>query len=159
MINKELFLGIDLGTVNTSYSYADSEGTVTVGVFSDGETLMPSAIRFTNRGKIVGRKALTQGTDRANYAANFKRQMGTEIYRKVSDSVYSPTEMSAIVIRKTLLDYRERTGDMARNAVISVPGDYSTPARIATKDAARVAGLESATLINEIGRASCRERV
>lgn len=149
MTSKELYLGIDLGTVNTTYSYADRSGEVTVGTFSDGEQLMPSAIRFTNRGKVVGRKAFSGITDRRNFAANFKRQMGTEISRKVSDSIYSPTEMSAIVIRKTLLDYREQTGGMARGAVISVPGDYSTPARIATVDAARVAGLDKVALINE----------
>lgn len=150
-MSSQHYVGIDLGTVNTCLAYADDKGEVTVSRNEGGSGLLPSTILFTEEGKIVGARATEKSAD---YGAPdsvfyFKRLMGTDFKRYVGDVSYNPTEMSAMVIRKALMNYEKNTGMTCDTAVITVPGDFSDAERNATISAARIAGLQRIELLNE----------
>ena len=72
--------------------------------------------------------------------------MGSKYTRTVMNSTYTPTEMSALVLRKMLLRFEENHGVMPTKAVLCDPGDYGIPERQATIQAGRIAGLEAIEL-------------
>src|SRR3989449_6781252 len=89
---------------------------------------------------------------------------------------YSPPEISAMILQKMRVDAEAKLGEKVNQAVITVPAYFNDAQRQATKDAGTIAGLEVLRIINEptaaslaygldkkkndeIGRASCRERV
>ncbi|MFA7622737.1 MAG: Hsp70 family protein [Candidatus Methanomethylophilaceae archaeon] len=155
-------VGIDLGTMNSVLAYLDGNGDPEVDKGQDGSVVVPSSILFTDMGKIIGSKAEAQARIEgySNFSSGFKRQMGTKYTRTIMSSTYTPTEMSALVLRKMLLRFEANHGAMPTKAVLSVPGDYGVPERQATIQAGRIAGLEAIELINEPTAACisyCRE--
>ena len=148
---EDYCVGIDLGTINTALAFMDGRGDLTVDKDPDGSMTVPTSVLFTDMGKIVGSKAETKARTEGygNFLSGFKRQMGTKYTRTVMNSTYTPTEMSALVLRKMLLRFEENHGVMPTKAVLCVPGDYGIPERQATIQAGRIAGLEAIELINE----------
>ena len=174
----KLAVGIDLGTTNSLVATVRS-GQSTVLVDSDGHALLPSVVRYLPDGSIdVGHSAqAAQSLDPQNTIVSAKRFMGRGLkdidvsiqpYHFVETKsasgemlqietragVKSPVEISAEIL-KTLKARAEKSFGLVENspelvgAVITVPAYFDDAQRQATKDAARLAGLNVLRLLNE----------
>ena len=174
----KLAIGIDLGTTNSLVATMRS-GQSTVLVDSDGHALLPSVVRYLPDGNIdVGHSAqAAQSLDPQNTIVSTKRFMGRGLkdidvsmqpYHFVETKsasgemlqietragVKSPVEISAEIL-KALKARAEKSFGLDENspeligAVITVPAYFDDAQRQATKDAARLAGLNVLRLLNE----------
>jgi len=165
-------IGIDLGTTHSLVAYVTPQGTAVAIRDCDDSPLVPSVVRYATDGQvIVGQDALT-------YAAEFpestissaKRFMGrsaddpetqkfaahrfaTTTGKVVQFDVgltrhVTPVEVSAEILR-ALKARAEKALDGVGGAVITVPAHFDDAQRQATKDAARLAGLQVLRLLNE----------
>ena len=145
---------------------------------AEGARTTPSIVAFTKSGeRLVGQAAKRQSvTNPKNTVYSIKRFMGRkydevtheatmmpyELVRagngdasvKVGDKVYSPPEISAMVLQKLKTDAEAYLGEKITQAVITVPAYFNDSQRQATKDAGRIAGLEVLRIINEPTAAS-----
>lgn len=134
-------VGIDLGTTNSLVAISENGRPRVIG------GLLPSVVAYEKNGKItVGEEA------RKNPLAiySIKRRMGDAAEQiDVAGKKLTPVEISAEIL-KTLKKRAEKAlGSQITKAVITVPAYFDDAARNATKDAARLAGLEVLRLINE----------
>lgn len=165
-------LGIDLGTTNSCMAIMEG-GQPTVITNAEGSRATPSVVAFTKSGeRLVGAAAKRQAaTNPHNTVYSIKRFMGRkydevqdEIKRvpykvvkskngdahvKIGDKVYSPPEISSMILQKLKLDAEAFTGETINQAVITVPAYFNDSQRQATKDAGKIAGLEVLRIINE----------
>ncbi len=164
-----LAVGIDLGTTNSLVATVKS-GLSEVLLDEQGRALLPSVVRYLDGNAIdVGYAAqAAQSQDPQNSIVSVKRFMGRGLkdinaseqpYQFSEDSGMlqiktragnkSPVEISAEIL-KTLKNSAEKTlGDNLVGAVITVPAYFDEAQRQATKDAARLAGLQVLRLLNE----------
>jgi molecular chaperone HscA len=165
-----LAVGIDLGTTNSLVATVRSSLS-TVLNDENGRALLPSVVRFFEDGRVdVGHTAHTQQShDPQNTIVSVKRFMGRGLkdiadiahlpYRfidtpgmlqlKTAAGVKSPVEVSAEIL-KVLKERAEKAlGGELTGAVITVPAYFDDAQRQATKDAARLAGLNVLRLLNE----------
>jgi molecular chaperone DnaK len=165
-------IGIDLGTTNSAV--AVMEGTTpTVIPNSDGGRTTPSMIGFKKDGeRVIGSAAKRQAvTNPQNTVYSIKRFMGrrfdevtSEIeevpYKvirgendsarvEINDRVYSPPEISAMVLQALKKSAEDYLGEKVSEAVITVPAYFNDAQRQATKDAGEIAGLTVRRIINE----------
>lgn len=168
---RRLAVGIDLGTTNSLVAALRS-GSAAPLPDADGEFLLPSAVRYHADRVEVGHGAkAAAASDPLNTVVSVKRFMGRgladikqlgeqlpyrfsegESHMPFIDTVQgpkSPVEVSAEILR-TLRQRAEQTlgGDLV-GAVITVPAYFDDAQRQATKDAARLAGLNVLRLLNE----------
>ena len=147
-----MFIGIDLGTSNSTLAVFDGER-VDVVANGLGENLTPSVIRLDGHGVLsVGRKAARfLETDPGNTCAEFKRLMGTAEARRFETAGKSllPEELSGKVLASLLADARDSLGFAPRAAVISTPALFELPQNHATVAAGKLAGLDEVVLIQE----------
>jgi len=166
-----LAAGIDLGTTNSLVASVRSATAETL-VDANGDSILPSVVRYTEAGIIVGEQArLAAVSDPLNTIASAKRLIGRGVsdiktlgehlpYEfvdieaavpriKTTTGAVSPIEVSAEIL-KTLGRRAEETlgGDLA-GVVITVPAYFDDAQRQATKDAAKLAGLNVYRLLNE----------
>ncbi|MGW3571786.1 molecular chaperone DnaK [Streptomyces sp. NPDC000941] len=165
-------VGIDLGTTNSVIA-AWEGGEATVVPSSEGGRTTPSVVAFTDAGeRLVGQLARRQailnpkGTiysakrfvgrhydevpDEAKAVAYDVVPDEQSLARfKVRDKLYSPEEISALVLRKLADDAAKQLGERVTEAVITVPAYFNDAQRSATKDAGEIAGLEVLRIINE----------
>ncbi len=167
-------IGIDLGTTNCCVSVLES-GTVQIISNKEGGRTTPSVVGFTDKDeKLVGQIAKRQAvTNPANTLYAVKRLIGRkynapevekmrstvpfeiveapngDAHIKVLDRVYSPPEISAIVLQRLKLAAEEFLGDKISEAIITVPAYFDDMQRQATRDAGKIAGLEVERIINE----------
>ncbi|NTW68879.1 MAG: molecular chaperone DnaK [Chlorobiaceae bacterium] len=164
-------IGIDLGTTNSCV--AVMQGTQpTVIENSEGNRTTPSIIALTKTGdRLVGQAAKRQAiTNPKNTIFSIKRFMGRkyeevpnekklapyeiinesgEARVKINDKVYSPQEVSAMILQKMKQTAEDFLGEKVTEAVITVPAYFNDAQRQATKDAGRIAGLDVKRIINE----------
>lgn len=165
-------VGIDLGT--TFSVVAVQEGNkVTVITTPEGQRLTPSVVAFTEKGeRLVGWPAKRQAiTNPERTIYSIKRFMGrrrSEVameekmvpYKiegapdelakvRIGDKLYSPPEISAMILQNLKLAAEAYLGEPVTEAVITVPAYFNDSQRQATKDAGRIAGLEVKRIINE----------
>ncbi len=165
-----LAVGIDLGTTNSLVATVRS-GEAAVLADESGHTLLPSVVRYLQDGSPeVGLAAqLRQSDDPHNTIVSVKRFMGRGIddvpgasslpYRFVESpgmvrletraGVKSPVEVSADILRVLRSRAESSLGGELTGAVITVPAYFDDAQRQATKDAARLAGLNVLRLLNE----------
>jgi molecular chaperone DnaK len=172
MSEGEKIIGIDLGTTNSVVAVMEG-GDVTVIHNQEGSRLTPSVVAFTDKGSIlVGNSARGQAIKNPSGTIySIKRFVGrrTEEVRQEEKLVpyviagkpggfvsigvhrkeYSPSEISALVLRKLKEAAESYLGHKVRKAVITVPAYFNDSQRQATKDAGQIAGLEVARIINE----------
>ena len=165
----KLAVGIDLGTTNSLVATVRS-GQATVLVDDDGHALLPSVVRYSPDGSIdVGYSAqAAQSLDPQNTIVSAKRFMGRGLKDidvslqpyHFSDSkemvqletragVKSPVEISAEILKNLKARAEKSLGGELVGAVITVPAYFDDAQRQATKDAARLAGLNVLRLLNE----------
>ncbi len=152
MANGPLYVGIDLGTTNSTAAVFDGEK-VTLVRNAQGATLTPSVVRVDARGTItVGARARRfLETDPTNTRAEFKRLMGTAQSIEFAAAKVSkkPEELAAEVLKSLRADVKEHLGFVPARAVVSVPALFELPQSAATSEAARLAGFEKVELIQE----------
>jgi len=169
-------VGIDLGTTNSVVSIMEG-GQVTVIPTTEGRNLCPSVVAFTkNNERLVGDPAKRQSVVNAeNTVYSVKRLMGrrsdereveitrdmvsydikagpqndARVYVPIVDKMYTPQEISAMVLQKLKKDAEAYLGEPVTKAVITVPAYFNDSQRQATKDAGQIAGLEVMRIINE----------
>ncbi len=165
-----LAVGIDLGTTNSLVATVRNGISVVLND-ADGRALLPSVVRYLPDGSVqVGEAAqATQSEDPANTIISVKRFMGRGLsdigdisgmpYRFVDApgmvqlrtvaGVKSPVEVSAEILKVLRARAEEALGGGLVGAVITVPAYFDDAQRQATKDAARLAGLNVLRLLNE----------
>ena len=142
------YVGIDLGTTFSAVAYIDETGRPSIVHNSEGSNITPSCVAFWDDGVHVGEQARRGWGIDENVAARFKREMGTSQTYSLNGKDYTPTELSAEVIKKLKRDTEEQIGEITE-AVVTIPANFSHDARDATMIAAREAGLEVKFIINE----------
>jgi molecular chaperone HscA len=166
---RRLAVGIDLGTTNSLVATVRN-GIPVVLPDHDGHPLLPSIVHYGEHGVDVGYPAAaTQAEDPQNTIVSVKRLMGRGLadltdarrfpYRFIDEpgmvklatrgGIKSPVEVSAEVLRALRLRAEESLGGNLVGAVVTVPAYFDDAQRQATKDAARLAGIEVLRLLNE----------
>ncbi|MCX8587852.1 MULTISPECIES: molecular chaperone HscC [unclassified Gilliamella] len=148
-------IGIDLGTTNSLICvWQDSKPTLIPNAI--GEVVTPSAISIDEDGSIlVGRAALSRLTTHPNQSASaFKRFLGSNKVFELGDKKFTPTELSAIVLKSLKADAEAFLKQNIHDVVISVPAYFNDEQRKQTRFAAELAGLNAVRLINEPTAAS-----
>jgi len=148
-------IGIDLGTTYSAMAVLEGGEPVIIPT-AEGTRTMPSVVAFTEDGEIlVGHVAKRQAvTNPERTISSIKRKMGTKYKVKVDEKIYTPQEISAMILRKLKKDAEEYLGEEIDKAVITVPAYFEDPQRQATRDAGRIAGLDVLRIINEPTAAS-----
>jgi molecular chaperone HscA len=166
---RRLAVGIDLGTTHSLVAAVRS-GLAEVLRNEQNEPLLPSVVRYRQAGEIVvGQSALDGAADDpVNTIVSVKRFMGrglADAHRHRSPYTFidspgmvklatvagerSPVEVSAEILRTLRLRAEAALGGELIGAVITVPAYFDDAQRQATKDAARLAGLDVLRLLNE----------
>jgi molecular chaperone DnaK len=165
-------IGIDLGTTNSCVAVMEGNEPVVIPNSEGGRTT-PSVVAFTKTGeRLVGQPAKRQAiTNPKNTVFSIKRFMGRLLNEveeekkkvpyevisgdggsarvKISDRIYSPPEISAMILQKMKKTAEDYLGHEVTEAVITVPAYFNDSQRQATKDAGEVAGLKVRRIINE----------
>ena len=165
-------IGIDLGTTNSCVAVMEGNQP-TVIINNEGERTTPSVVAFTDGGeRKIGNPAKRQAiTNPQNTVFSIKRFMG-ETYEQVQKEIarvpykvvrgenntprvdingklYSPQEISAMILQKMKKTAEEYLRQEVTEAVITVPAYFSDSQRQATKEAGKIAGLDVKRIINE----------
>ena len=165
-------IGIDLGTTNSVVAVVEG-GDPAVIANQEGSRLTPSVVAFTKEGDtLVGQVAKRQAiTNPENTIFSIKRFMGRRYDEVLGEAklipykvlkadngdvrvesrgkMYSPPEISALVLRKLKEAAEAYLGEKVTQAVITVPAYFNDSQRQATKDAGAIAGLEVLRIVNE----------
>ena len=141
-------IGIDLGTTNSCVAVMEGKD-VKVITNPEGNRTTPSVVAFKNGERIVGDAAKRQVVTNKNCVSSIKRLMGTSQKVELEGKMYTPQEVSAMIL-SYMKDYAESyLGEKVDKAVITVPAYFNDAQRQATKDAGKIAGLEVERIINE----------
>lgn len=143
-------VGIDLGTTFSAVAVMDETGRPTIVHNQEGQNITPSCVTLDGpRSVIVGEVARRSwATSPKSAAARFKRDMGTSVVHTIGDRSFTPTELSALVLRKLAKDASATVGPIDE-AVVTIPANFANEAREATMAAAKAAGLNVRHIINE----------
>jgi len=165
-------IGIDLGTTNSCVSVMEGNEPVVIPN-SEGRRTTPSIVAFLDNGeRKVGDPAKRQAiTNPKNTISSIKRFMGETFDRvtkekdrvpyevvkgdnntprvKIGDRLYTPQEISALVLQKMKKTAEDYLGYEVSEAVITVPAYFNDSQRQATKEAGEIAGLKVLRIINE----------
>ncbi len=165
-------IGIDLGTTNSCVSVMEGNEPVVIPN-SEGKRTTPSVVAFVEGGeRKVGDPAKRQAiTNPTKTIYSIKRFMGNkfdeckkEIDRvpyevvkgdnntprvKIDDRLYTPQEISAMVLQKMKKTAEDYLGTTVSEAVVTVPAYFNDSQRQATKEAGEIAGLTIKRIINE----------
>jgi molecular chaperone DnaK len=165
-------IGIDLGTTNSCVAVMEGNAPAVI-INSEGKRTTPSIVAFTDGGeRKVGDPAKRQAiTNPINTIFSIKRFMG-ETYNQIEGElarvpykvvkgdnntpridingrVYSPQEISAMILQKMKKTAEDYLGQEVSEAVITVPAYFNDAQRQATKEAGEIAGLKVRRIINE----------
>ena len=143
-------IGIDLGTTN-SLICVWQDGKPILIPNSIGEVVTPSVVSVDDDDSIlVGRAALSRLTTHpSRSAAAFKRFLGSNKVFELGDKKFTPTELSAMVLKSLKADAEAFLKQEIHDVVISVPAYFNDEQRKQTRFAAELAGLNAVRLINE----------
>lgn len=171
MANSTKIIGIDLGTTNSCVAVMEG-GTAKVIFSSEGRNTIPSIVEVTK--KLVGDLAKRQMVLNAKTTVfSIKRLMGRRLddaevvktqkiapYKivagkdnmacvEIDGKVYTPQEISAMILSKCKADAEKYLGEKVERAVITVPAYFDDSQRQATKQAGEIAGLKVERIVNE----------
>src|SRR5512142_2787445 len=165
-------IGIDLGTTNSVVAVMEGNEPKVI-VNAEGSRLTPSVVGFAKNGeRLVGQVAKRQAiTNPENTVFSIKRFMGRkfdevneemkmvpyhvvrapngDVRVDIQTKLYSPPEISAMILQKLKQAAEDYLGEKVDRAVITVPAYFNDSQRQATKDAGEIAGLKVERLVNE----------
>jgi molecular chaperone DnaK len=167
-------IGIDLGTTNSCVAVMEGSEPVVIAN-SEGRRTTPSIVAFLDNGKgerKVGDPAKRQAiTNPKNTVSSIKRFMGKNFNEvgsekkmisyeiesgnnntvriRIGDRLYTPQEISAMVLQKMKSTAEDYLGTTVTEAVVTVPAYFNDAERQATKEAGQIAGLDVKRIINE----------
>ena len=165
-------IGIDLGTTNSCVSVMEGNEPVVIPN-SEGKRTTPSIVAFVEGGeRKIGDPAKRQAiTNPKKTIASIKRFMGESFSKikneiknvpyevkkgdndtprvKIDDRLYTPQEISAMVLQKMKKTAEDYLGSEVKEAVVTVPAYFNDAQRQATKEAGEIAGLKVSRIINE----------
>ncbi|MBF0236116.1 MAG: Hsp70 family protein [SAR324 cluster bacterium] len=143
-------IGIDLGTTNSVVAVLE-DGKARVLADASGEKLLPSVVGISAEGNLlVGKEAYNQYVINPDATVmSVKRKMGTDHQFHLNDKTFSPSEISAIILKKLKERAETVLKEPVDKAVITVPAYFSDAQRQATKQAGEMAGFEVLRIINE----------
>ncbi len=167
-------IGIDLGTTNSCVAVMEGNEPVVIAN-SEGRRTTPSMVGFLDNGKgerKVGDPAKRQAiTNPKNTVQSIKRFMGKKfnditsekkmvsyavesgsndtVRVRIGDRLYTPQEISAMILQKMKSTAEDYLGTTVTDAVITVPAYFNDAERQATKEAGQIAGLDVKRIINE----------
>lgn len=167
-------IGIDLGTTNSCVSVMEGNEPVVIPN-SEGRRTTPSIVGFLDEGKgerKVGDPAKRQSiTNPRNTVTSVKRFMGKKfddvkdemkmvsyqvergnndtVRVRIGDRLYTPQEISAMILQKMKSTAEDYLGTTITEAVVTVPAYFNDAERQATKEAGQIAGLDVKRIINE----------
>jgi molecular chaperone DnaK len=165
-------IGIDLGTTNSVVAVMEGNEPKVI-VNAEGSRITPSVVGFAKNGeRLVGQVAKRQAvTNPENTIFSIKRFMGrkfdevneemkmvpykvvrapnADVRIEVQAKLYSPPEISAMILQKLKQAAEDYLGEKVERAVITVPAYFNDSQRQATKDAGEIAGLKVERLVNE----------
>lgn len=148
-------IGIDLGTTYSAVAILKN-GAPKILMNRECQNITPSVVFFQEIDgvdePIVGVEAKNQAKlEPQNVVDYIKRQMGNSdyMYKSPSGNVYSPEEISAIILKRLKEDAELILGEPVTDAVISVPAYFDDARRTATRQAGEIAGLNVLRIINE----------
>ena len=167
-------IGIDLGTTNSCVAVMEGNEPVVIAN-SEGRRTTPSIVAFLDNGKgerKVGDPAKRQAiTNPKNTVTSIKRFMGKKFAEvseekkiasyqvesgnndtvrvRIGDRLYTPQEISAIILQKMKSTAEDYLGTTITEAVVTVPAYFNDAERQATKEAGQIAGLDVKRIINE----------
>jgi molecular chaperone HscA len=176
---SDAIIGIDLGTTNSLVAYVKDGTAVAVKGKNGKRTLVPSIVHFGESGEILvgdaAKEKLVTAPHRTIYSV--KRLMGksfndikdygqyfgyqvinddTEslVKIRVEDRFFTPTELSAEILKALKKRIEEELDKTVSRAVITVPAYFNDAQRQATRDAGKLAGLDVLRIVNEPTAAS-----
>lgn len=166
-------IGIDLGTTNSCVSILESKNYKIIPN-SEGSNTTPSVVAFTDEEQLIGQIAKRQAvTNPENTLFAIKRLIGRrfddkevqsdleklpykivkhtngDAWIEANNKTYSPSEISAAILRKMKQSAEDYLGESVSKAVITVPAYFNDSQRQATKDAGKIAGIDVLRIINE----------
>ena len=165
-------IGIDLGTTNSCVAVMEGNEPVVI-INSEGKRTTPSVVAFADNGeRKIGDPAKRQAiTNPQRTIYSIKRFMGESFDKvalernrvsyvvekgdnntprvKIDERLYTPQEISAMVLQKMKKTAEDFLGQEVTEAVITVPAYFSDSQRQATKEAGEIAGLKVRRIINE----------
>lgn len=170
-ILDDIAIGIDLGTTNSVVAWIDDEGKAQIiPDENSGSNLIPSIVAYPPKGQPIVGWLASQLLLRQPEAvvSSVKRLMGRGVGDKVLETMplklkiqdndiridvgtklLSPVQVSADILKALKQQAEEHLEQKIHRAVITVPAYFDDAARTATRDAARLAGLEVLRLVNE----------
>ncbi len=176
---NEIIVGIDLGTTNSLVAYVLNDKAVAVTGKKNKKTLVPSIVHFKSSGEILvgddAHRMLVDDPRNTIYSVkrllgksytdvqNVKSHFGYDVIDdgsenlvkiRVRDKFYTPTELSAEILKALKLRVEEALDSSISKAVITVPAYFNDAQRQATRDAGKLAGLDVLRIINEPTAAS-----
>lgn len=178
VVQKEIIIGIDLGTTNSLVAYMKDGNNHIVKDEKGKNSLVPSIVHFNNSGEIIvgesAKKHLVSSPERTIYSV--KRLLGKSyedlsdyadklayeiideedalVKLRIDNKTYSPIELSAEILKHLKLRIEKHLGQSVSKAVITVPAYFNDSQRQATRDAGKLAGLDVLRIINEPTAAS-----
>ncbi len=166
-------IGIDLGTTNSCFALMEGKSSKVIEN-TEGARTTPSVVAYSDSEILVGAPAKRQAVSNSkNTIFAAKRLIGRtfdgdsvqkdiktlpyeivkadngDAWIKANDKKFSPSEISANVLRKMKETAEKYLGQEVTKAVITVPAYFNDSQRKATKDAGKIAGLEVERIINE----------
>lgn len=169
---REIAVGIDLGTTNSLIAIVHDDNVPEIIADERGRRLLPSVVAYQKDGAILAGEIAQSllGQAGTEVISSIKRLMGRGIHdiKKISGTLpfevvegegmvrlrvgakeLTPVEISAEILRSLKARAEHALGRNVSKAVITVPAYFDDAARTATKDAARLAGLDVLRLVNE----------
>ncbi|WGH25154.1 MAG: molecular chaperone DnaK [Candidatus Shikimatogenerans bostrichidophilus] len=175
MNNK--IIGIDLGTTNSCVAVMEGKDPIVIPN-SEGKRTTPSIVAFTENNikkigdpakrqavtnpkktiysikRFIGRKYNEVVNEIKNFPYIIKKGKNNTPCVEIEDKLYTPQEISAIILQKLKKDAEQYLGYKIKKAVITVPAYFNDAQRQATKEAGEIAGLKVERIINEPTSAS-----
>ncbi|MDZ7815439.1 MAG: molecular chaperone DnaK [Planctomycetota bacterium] len=164
-------VGIDLGTTNSVAAIMDAS-VAQVVTNPEGMRTTPSVVAFAPDGRLVGETARRQATTnpsrtvfsvkrlmgrRYSECSDLEHRIGPEVREdesgmaalEIADRLYSPPEISAMILRHLRSSCEDFTGEKISESVITVPAYFNDSQRQATRASGKIAGLNVRRIINE----------
>lgn len=172
-------IGIDLGTTNSCVAVMEGNEPVVIPN-SEGRRTTPSIVAFLDNGegerkvgdpakrqaitnpqntiysakRFMGKKHSEVADERKNMSYKVEQGSNDTVRVRIGDRLYTPQEISAVILQKMKSTAEDYLGTTITEAVITVPAYFNDAERQATKEAGQIAGLDVKRIINEPTAAS-----